>query len=373
MMREHCWIQLRHNNIFCRLNQHHRQFRFGFRFRWMLYLLILGCSIVVAHKHDDQNNNLLFIRRNNNKRAADSHHNDNNNNNNNPNLLLASTYPATSLEEVQIPWDAQITGISDRRKREPLFKFNKKMGRVNMDLGRPTSTVTTSSRRLILPKTTFSRNITTTTTATPGHSVSATTSGEDVLSISMDPFAAIRLIQVLSLASKSFMSAFLGTLRLLGPLIFTRRALVPLGELLSDYMMGRYLRQTYHKIDRQYWKHYEGPAATRALARAAIQMFVLMQVGRMMEWMVGLQQDPCHIDGLGTCHWWCGVLWLISTVGTGNIAVAMVRKEIQLLLLLWFVECMVAILKNGIILTTYFLSFILLFSYQSFCGHCVSR
>jgi hypothetical protein len=145
-----------------------------------------------------------------------------------------------------------------------------------------------------------------------------------VLSISADPFATIRFFQIGYLASKSFFFAFIGTLRLLGPMVFARRVLAQGGELVTDYMMGRYMRTTFDHLERKYWKEYQGPAATRSFCRVLIHGFILAFLGKIMEWMVGLGTFPCVMPLTGACHWWCGLLWVVSVVGAGNFFAALV-------------------------------------------------
>jgi hypothetical protein len=153
---------------------------------------------------------------------------------------------------------------------------------------------------------------------------SGSNDSNNVLSISADPFATMRLFQIGYLASKSFFFAFIGTLRLLGPMVFARRVLAQGGELVTDYMMGRYMRTTFDHLERKYWKEYQGPAATRSLCRVLLHGCILVFLGKIMEWMVGLGTSPCVIPLTGACHWWCGLLWVVSVVGAGNFFAAFV-------------------------------------------------
>ncbi|CAB9509861.1 expressed unknown protein [Seminavis robusta] len=123
------------------------------------------------------------------------------------------------------------------------------------------------------------------------------------------------------------MVAFLGTLRLLGPMVFARRVLAQGGELVSDYMMGRYMRTTFDHWERKYWKEYQGPAATRSCGRCFIHAAILMLLGKLMEWMIRPDNPPCLIPQTGACHWWCGLLWVVSVVGTGNFFAALISTR----------------------------------------------
>ena len=108
----------------------------------------------------------------------------------------------------------------------------------------------------------------------------------------MDPISAIHLVGLLSGFSVSFGAAFMGTLRLLAPLIVSRRALNAFGDLCMDYMRGRYLRRTYTRLERLYMNYYELPAAFRATCRTISQFAILILLSGVMGWMVGLHSAP---------------------------------------------------------------------------------
>lgn len=139
----------------------------------------------------------------------------------------------------------------------------------------------------------------------------------DQVSLSTDPASAIHLIKLLAGFSVDFGAAFMGTLRLLAPLILARRALNACGDLGMDYMRGRYIRKTYTRLERMYMHYYELPAAFRATCRTLSQFVMMIVLSGMMGWMVGLHSPPCSVDG--SCpRMWCAFLWILAVVGTGH-------------------------------------------------------
>ena len=197
-----------------------------------------------------------------------------------------------------------------KQVRPSLFRFHKKKGRIAVDLSRHPSPALNNPRRILQQ-------------IKPNDPAEISES----ITVSIDPFAAVRLMQIVYLATSSFLAAFAGTLKLLGPMIFARRVLAQVGELISDYMMGRYLRTTYDRIEREYWREYQGPAVTRSMCRCLLNLFILLQLGYFMEdhWL-SLGSAPCVIGGTTACHWWCGLLWILSVIGIGNIGAVLVSN-----------------------------------------------
>lgn len=212
--------------------------------------------------------------------------------------------------------DGTAEKYSTQKKESSLLKFVKKKGRVTLNLTPKSSAHGHKRSRR-------TRSISTSTRSHHHHHKS-TSKDKETVSISMDPLASLRLVRILWVAGSSLLAAFVGTLKLLGPLIFARRVLAQVGELVSDYMMGRYLRTTYDHYDRKYWRKYQGPAAARSLGRCFAHMAILLQLGYFMEKWLSLQSPPCVISGTGACHWWCGLLWILSVIGTGNIGAVLV-------------------------------------------------
>jgi hypothetical protein len=141
----------------------------------------------------------------------------------------------------------------------------------------------------------------------------------DQVSLSTDPASTIHMIRLLSGFSVDLGAAFMGTLRLLAPLIVSRRALNACGDLGMDYMRGRYIRKTYTRLERLYMHYYELPAAFRATCRTLSQFVILIFLSGTMGWMVGLHDPPCSFDR--SCpRMWCALLWIVAVVGTGHLS-----------------------------------------------------
>jgi len=135
--------------------------------------------------------------------------------------------------------------------------------------------------------------------------------------MSVDPSSVGRLGVILFFAASSFGSAFMGTLRLLAPLVVSRRVLVFINTLITDWYAGRYFRKTLTKMEKIYIHYYETPATFRAISRTVTQFIVYITLGRIMGWLVGITHPPCRSEGRGLAFF-CGLLWLGSVVGTGH-------------------------------------------------------
>lgn len=99
--------------------------------------------------------------------------------------------------------------------------------------------------------------------------------------------------------------------------VVSRRILVFIGTLVSDWYAGRYLRTTYTRVEKLYIHYYEAPATFRAISRSLSQFVVYMTLARIMGWLVGITHPPCRGEGRGLAFL-CGLLWLGSVVGTGH-------------------------------------------------------
>lgn len=204
--------------------------------------------------------------------------------------------------------------LAPQKKDFPPVKYTKKKGRITLQMSHESLDAPKSNQTMIA--------------STPNR----TSQQPGTFSISVDPFAAFRLLGIFVGAFRHFLAAFVCTLKLLGPLIFARRVLAQVGELVADYLMGRYLRTTYERVERKYWKEYQGPAALRSLGRCFAHTVSLLVLGKFMEGMVGLGYPPCAIKsktkGQLSCHWWCGLLWIVAVVGAGNFIAALVSEEV---------------------------------------------
>lgn len=137
------------------------------------------------------------------------------------------------------------------------------------------------------------------------------------MSMTLDPLSALRLLRIAFAGSMALGAALLGTLRFLAPMIVARRGLYAMLTHGQDWYRGRYLRTTVERIEDEFWRYYEMPAALRSLARAVSQILILFLLGNVMESMVGLSHAPCYMTN-GGCHSWCGLLWIIAVIGTGH-------------------------------------------------------
>ena len=135
--------------------------------------------------------------------------------------------------------------------------------------------------------------------------------------ISFDISGVMRLVPIISYVVSSSSAAFMGTLRLLAPLVVFRRALCVLGNLISDWYTGRTLRKTYTRLERIYIHYYETPALFRALTRSFSQWCVYLVLARLMGWCIGLTHPPCRSQGRGLAFL-CGLIWIGAVVGTGH-------------------------------------------------------
>jgi hypothetical protein len=147
--------------------------------------------------------------------------------------------------------------------------------------------------------------------------------------ISLDMQAAQSLIHWMGILSLQMSRIVGSTLCWLAPLVVSRRILNTIGDVGMDWYTGRYLRTTYQRISINYWQFYQGPAALRSASRWALHLLLLMTLGKVMEWMVGLHHPPCSSEhrftttssgniSLPGCQWWCGALWMLGVIGTGH-------------------------------------------------------
>eukprot|EP00557_Chaetoceros_sp_GSL56_P013702 CAMPEP_0176481450 /NCGR_PEP_ID=MMETSP0200_2-20121128/2826_1 /TAXON_ID=947934 /ORGANISM="Chaetoceros sp., Strain GSL56" /LENGTH=683 /DNA_ID=CAMNT_0017877655 /DNA_START=266 /DNA_END=2313 /DNA_ORIENTATION=- len=135
--------------------------------------------------------------------------------------------------------------------------------------------------------------------------------------VSVDPQAFGRLVPIVFVSCTTFLSAFMATLRLLAPLVISKRILCSIGNLISDWYTGRYFRTTYTRLEKLYIHYYETPATFRALLRTISQWCIYLLLGKLMGYLVGITHKPCRSEGRGLALT-CGLLWVGSVVGTGH-------------------------------------------------------
>mmetsp|Transcript_19849 Transcript_19849/g.25728 ORF Transcript_19849/g.25728 Transcript_19849/m.25728 type:complete len:373 (+) Transcript_19849:56-1174(+) len=143
----------------------------------------------------------------------------------------------------------------------------------------------------------------------------------------------IRLaILMVSTLSNGFL-AFVGTLRLLAPLIVARRVLLGVFRFFLDYATGRYFRKTYSKLERLYMHYYELPAAIRSCSRCLSQAVTYILLSRVTSCAnvciptylkaTTMTED---LEGLDTDEvtYFCTLIWVTSIVWIGHKIASMV-------------------------------------------------
>lgn len=143
----------------------------------------------------------------------------------------------------------------------------------------------------------------------------------------VDPSALLRLLAPLILTFSSCLSAFSANLRLIPPLVISKRFLNSMGNLIGDWYTGRYFRKTYTRLERIYIHYYETPASLCALARVASQWMIYLLLSHFIgTYLVGVEKLSCRTgcgpSNGGSCPsgvaFSCGLLWIGSIVGTGH-------------------------------------------------------
>mmetsp|Transcript_20035 Transcript_20035/g.28508 ORF Transcript_20035/g.28508 Transcript_20035/m.28508 type:complete len:521 (-) Transcript_20035:236-1798(-) len=144
--------------------------------------------------------------------------------------------------------------------------------------------------------------------------------------ITADFASILRLLFIIAKMSATVSSAFVGTLRLLAPMIVARRAILSLSEIIMDYMRGRYFRSTYSRLERAYLRYYEAPAAMRAIARSIAQILIFLWLSMMMSWLTGVATTTNNDYFSSRVSFLEGFLWIASVVGSGHAFTQYVAK-----------------------------------------------
>jgi len=136
----------------------------------------------------------------------------------------------------------------------------------------------------------------------------------------LDASAASRLLAILWNFGGESAAAFFGMLRLVAPLIVSRRFLVGLGDAVADYARGRYFRKTYTRAERVLIRYYEAPALARAIYRAGCQLGVLMVLSHTVRAVVVLFFTGGELFGVSVLSFPGAFIWINATIW-GGVAV----------------------------------------------------
>uniref|UniRef100_A0A7S3LAS6 ABC transmembrane type-1 domain-containing protein n=1 Tax=Amphora coffeiformis TaxID=265554 RepID=A0A7S3LAS6_9STRA len=159
--------------------------------------------------------------------------------------------------------------------------------------------------------------------------------GPDAVDVSVGVESLVRLVALALSGSAASGMAVLGTLRMLAPLLVTRRVLAYLGDMANDWYTGRYLRKTYNKLEKEYWHYYQMTAMVRSAGRVLTQLILSAFLGRLVQALVGLGRYPCSMGGLNIADnvsgrngtfWGCSALWMLATLG-GSFSMGKIISE----------------------------------------------
>ena len=159
--------------------------------------------------------------------------------------------------------------------------------------------------------------------------------GPDAVDVSVGVESLVELVALILSGSAASGMAVLGTLRMLAPLLVTRRVLAYLGDMANDWYTGRYLRKTYNKLEKEYWHYYQMTAIVRSAGRVLTQLILSAFLGRLVQALVGLGRYPCSMGGLNIADsvlgnkgtfWGCSALWMLATLG-GSFSMGKIISE----------------------------------------------
>ena len=143
--------------------------------------------------------------------------------------------------------------------------------------------------------------------------------------LTLDGASCFRLFLLSFYAFSEVTVAFVGTLRLLAPLIVARRVLISIGHFFTDYATGRYFRKTYTRLERAYMNYYELPAAMRSLSRSLSLVSIYIVLSRVMAKFSGCVPTlnailPHNYDELQPqdVTYLCSTLWVGTVVWLGH-------------------------------------------------------
>lgn len=231
-------------------------------------------------------------------------------------------------------------GYSDepRERRIPSFpiEFRRKRGRVNIghsNEDRPSHRLLSSE--VVSPKSDFSPDAKGSKRVFPYGSkggaqklsnhtavqVHGDKTRDGQVSVSLDPFALATLLQNTVTGVVGITSVYVGTLKLLGPMILAKHCLTTVGGVINNRYNGRLGRKA--SIERLSYSEKEIPkeqndnGLARALGRTLLQIICMSSAGRMVGLV--LDQTPCLLQPSWICQWWYGVVWLASVYAIGSL------------------------------------------------------
>jgi tryptophan-rich sensory protein len=133
--------------------------------------------------------------------------------------------------------------------------------------------------------------------------------GNFQMSLSVDPLSSARLVRQLLTVVLTSTSAFVGTLKLIAPMIVARRCLNIILFVFYDHYNGRYIRTTYTKR-MQHLQRFEVLAALRSAGRIALQSLALGIAGGIISSLMDVA--PCFIQPLWMCSAWHACVWVAT-------------------------------------------------------------
>jgi len=166
------------------------------------------------------------------------------------------------------------------------------------------------------------------TTTSPRQHSSSRTGNEQKksdleLSVSLDPFTLVTLLQTGVTGIVGIVSVYIGTLKLLGPMILAKQCLMMVTNTFKYRSKGRYIRKAstkrIHNLEQPSYihDHNDATAVARAATRSVLQILCMSCMGRFIGFV--LDQTPCLLRPFWICQWWYGVVWLASMYAIGLV------------------------------------------------------
>jgi len=150
-----------------------------------------------------------------------------------------------------------------------------------------------------------------------------TTNKNDLqVSVSLDPFSSLTLLQNGLTGILGVGSVYVGTLKLLGPMILAKQCLTTVGSFLKTQNNKPYVRRAPTKqiryVGNSNLNEFDTAiAVARAATRSLLQILCMSCAGRLIGFV--LDQTPCLLRPFWVCQWWYGVVWLASIYAVGSV------------------------------------------------------